>query len=46
MFETYLLGLKYFKENNNKPLYYYCEDWDNEFYHPELRQFINLKLFN
>lgn len=45
IFDTYLLGLKYFKENN-KPLYYYCEDWDNEFYHPELRQFINLKLFN
>lgn len=39
MFETYLLGLKYFKENNNKPLYYYCEDWDNEYHHPELRQF-------
>ena len=41
IFDTYLLGLKYFKENNNKPLYYYCEDWDNEFYHPELRQFIS-----
>lgn len=41
MFETYLLGLKYFKENNNKPLYYYCEDWDNEYHHPELRQFIS-----
>lgn len=46
IFDTYLLALKYFKENNNKSLYYYCEDWDNEFYHPELRQFINLKLFN
>ena len=40
MFETYLLGLKYFKENN-KPLYYYWEDWDNEYHHPELRQFIS-----
>lgn len=39
--ETYLLGLKYFKENNNKPLYYYWEDWDNEYRHPELRQFIS-----
>lgn len=37
IFDTYLLGLKYFKENNNKPLYYYCEDWDNEYHHPELR---------
>lgn len=46
IFDTYLLALKYFKENNNKPLYYYCEDWDNEYHHPELRQFINLKLFN